>query len=118
MAGDKGSRRFVKLWWVLAFTAGAAVGAASIILVGLQYTIWLIIGVGGTLIAVTALFEHYGDSRLIVPRRSRRLWRTSLQNHQVSAGRHMTKPKSSSRRGRLRAINGKKVAEPPSGTLS
>ena len=32
MAGDKGSRRFIRLWWVLAFTAGAVAGAASITL--------------------------------------------------------------------------------------
>jgi hypothetical protein len=115
MAGDKGSRRFVRLWWVLAFTIGAVAGAASITLAGLQYTAWWIVGVCGTLMVVTAIFERYGDSKPILPRSARRRWHPPLQRHPPPAGRTTAKPKDPVRRGRLRAINGKKVAEPPSG---
>jgi hypothetical protein len=115
MAGEKGSRRFVKLWWVLAFTIGAVAGATSIALAGLQYTVWWIVGVCGTLMAVTAIFERYGDSKPMLPRSTRRRWHPPLQRHPPPIGRTATKPKDPVRRGRLRAINGKKIAEPPSG---
>lgn len=118
MAGDNGSRRFVRLWWVLAFTVGAAVGAASIILIGLQDTIWWIVGVCGSVIAVTAIFERYGDGRLGLPHTPKRHWRPPHQSGQHSVGRKEAKPKSPVRRGRLRAIDGKKIAEPPSGEES
>jgi hypothetical protein len=118
MAGDNGSRHFVRLWWVLAFTAGAAVGAASIVLIGLQDTIWWIVGVCGSLIAVTAIFERYGDGGLGLPRTPKRHWRPAHQSGQHSVGRKEAKPKSPARRGRLRAIDGKKIAEPPSGEES
>jgi hypothetical protein len=115
MAGEKGSRRFIRLWWVLAFSAGAVAGAASIALVGLQYTVWWIVGVCGTLIAVTAIFERYGDGNLILPRTARRRWRPPTQGRTIPPKRDLAKPKDPVRRGRLRAINGKKIAEPPSG---
>jgi hypothetical protein len=115
MAGDNGSRRFVRLWWVLAFTAGAAIGAASVILIGLQDTIWWIVGVCGSVIAVTAIFERYGDTGLGSSRARKHQWRPSHQGVQHSVGRKEARPKTSGGRGRLRAINGKKIAEPPSG---
>lgn len=115
MAGDKGSRRFVRLWWVLAFSAGAIAGAGSMNLAGLQYTVWWIVGVCGTLIAVTAIFERYSDSSLISSRNSRRRWHPPAAGRQTPAARSLAKPKDPVRRGRLRAINGKKIAEPPSG---
>lgn|SRR5271156_647008 len=118
MAGDNGSRRFVRLWWVLAFTAGAAVGAASIILIGLQDTIWWIVGVCGSVIAVTAIFERYGEGGLGLSHAPKRHWRPPHQVGQHTVGRKETKPKSPVRRGRLRPINGKKIAEPPSGEES
>jgi len=118
MAGDNGSRRFVRLWWVLAFTAGAAVGAASIILIGLQDTVWWIVGVCGSAIAVTAIFERYGEGGLGLPRSPKRHWRPPHQGAHHNLGRKETKAKSPVRRGRLRAINGKKIAEPPSGEES
>jgi hypothetical protein len=115
MAGDKGSRRFVRFWWVLAFTLGAIAGAGSLMLAGLQYTAWWIVGVCGTLMAVTAIFESYGDGHPILPRAARRRWHPPIQRHQPPIGRGSAKPKDPVRRGRLRAINGKKIAEPPSG---
>jgi hypothetical protein len=115
MAGDNGSRRFIRLWWVIAFTAGAAVGATSIVLIGLQDTIWWIVGVCGSVIAVTAIFERYGDSGFGLPRTSKRHWRPPQLGSQHGISRKETKPKSPVGRGRLRAINGKKIAEPPSG---
>jgi hypothetical protein len=118
MAGDGGSRRFVRLWWVLAFTAGAAVGAASIILIGLQDTIWWIIGVCGSVIAITAIFERYGEGGFGLPRTPKRQWRPPQHSGQHGVSRKEAKPKSPVRRGRLHAINGKKVAEPPSGEES
>jgi hypothetical protein len=114
MPGEKGSRRFVKLWWVLAFTVGAIVGAGSIVLVGLQYTVWWIVGVCGTLIAVTAIFERYGEGNLGLPRTTRRRW-SPVTARQMPQARGGAKPKDPVRRGRLRAISGKKIAEPPSG---
>ena len=120
MAGDKGARRFIRLWWVIAFTAGAVAGATSITVIGLQYTVWWIVGVCGSVIAVTALFERFGENRLTMPRRVKRSWRPPVQGGQHGLGRKDGKPKSPIRRGRLRAINGKKIAEPepPSGEVS
>ncbi|MGA2409125.1 MAG: hypothetical protein ABSG46_01900 [Candidatus Binataceae bacterium] len=115
MAGDKGSRRFIRLWWVLAFTAGAIAGALSISLIGPQDTIWWIAGVCGSVMAVTAIFEGYGDGGLALARRSPRPRRHALQGPPQMAGRKSAKPKAPLRRGRLRAINGKKIAEPPPG---
>ena len=114
MAGDNGSRRFIRLWWVVAFTAGAVSGAASITLIGIQDTIWWVVGIGGSLIVVTAIFERYGDSGLGLPRSAKRHWRPSHQIGLNQTGRKEAKPKNSSRRGRLRAINGKKIDDPPS----
>ena len=114
MAGDKGSRRFVRLWWVLAFTAGAAAGAISMSVIGLQNTIWWIAGVCGSVLAVTAILEGYGDGGLAMPRRPNR-YRRPLQGTPQIAGRKSAKLKVPLRRGRLRAISGKKIAEPPPG---
>jgi len=113
MAGDQSSRRFVRLWWVLAFTGGAVAGATSISLIGLQDTVWWIAGVCGSVIAVTAIFEGYGDGGLAMPRRPNRHRRPLIQSAQQMTGRKNAKPKAPLRRGRLRAINGKKIAEPP-----
>ncbi|HUN58181.1 MAG TPA: hypothetical protein VMU41_08705 [Candidatus Binataceae bacterium] len=114
MASDNGSRRFVRLWWALAFTAGASAGATSIILIGLQDTVWWIIGVCGSVIVVTAIFERYGDGALGSQQSPKRRWRPPNQGSAHAIGRRDTKPKSPTRRGRLRAINGKKTIEPPS----
>jgi hypothetical protein len=113
MAGDSGSRRFMRLWWVLAFTAGAVVGAASIILIGLQDTIWWIVGVCGSVIAITAIFERFGEGGSRLPRTSKRQWRPPQHSGQHGISRKEAKPKGPAGRGRLHAINGKKIVEPP-----
>jgi hypothetical protein len=64
MAGDKGSRRFVRDWWVLvAFMLGAALGALASNAIGVNLTLWVVIGVGVPLLAVSVMFAHLEDRR-------------------------------------------------------
>jgi hypothetical protein len=62
---------------------------------------------------VTAIFEGYGDGSLAMRRSSKR--RRSLQGTPQIIKRKGAKAKVPLRRGRLRAISGKKIAEPPTG---
>jgi hypothetical protein len=117
MAGDKRSRRFIRLWWTLAFTAGAVAGTVSITLLGLQDTIWWIVGVCGSVIAVTAIFEGYGNGAGM-QRTAKHRWLPSQSAGQHQGGRKQGKSRGTVPRGRLRAINGRKIADPPAGEES
>jgi hypothetical protein len=112
MAGDGGSRRFVVLWWVLAFMAGIPTGVLSVTYFGVTDTIWGLAGFGVPIAAVIAALEWFGQRHRGV-RTTRRQWRRQPGLHTVPA-RKPTKGRPQLGRAQLHAITGRKTAEPPS----
>ena len=110
MAGDKGSRRFVRDWWVLvAFMLGAVLGAlaSNSNAIGVYLTLWVVIGVGVPLLAVSVMFAHLEERRRItrpVRRTPRNATEFSAPSSKVSL-----KGKPTGTRGQLHAISGKKT---------
>jgi hypothetical protein len=112
MAGDKGSRRFVRDWWLLAaFMLGAALGALASNAIGVYLTLWVVIGVGVPLLAVSVMFAHFEDRRrMTTAQPSRRTPRkTAATATSVPSSKVSLKGKPTGTRGQLRAINGKKT---------
>jgi len=112
MAGDKGSRRFVRDWWLLAaFMLGAALGALASNAIGVDLTLWVVIGVGVPLLAVSVMFAHLEDRRRMTTakplRRTPR--KTAATGTSVPSTKVSLKGKPTGTRGLLRAINGKKT---------
>lgn len=117
MAGDKGSRRFVRDWWVLvAFMLGAALGAIASKEIGVYPTLWVVIGVGVPLLAVSVMFAHLEERRrLTTPRPLRRTPRKMAAiGSSLPSSKVPLKGKPTGMRGQLRAISGKKTDDPPS----
>jgi hypothetical protein len=115
MARETGSRRLFKFWLVLAFTLGAAGGAASSEFLHAQITFWFILFFGAITGAI-AIFEQFGDPRgrsQSLPMNSPRWGGRSLSN-QPPPPRTQVNGKRPARRAQLHAITGKKNAEPPS----
>lgn len=112
MAGDEGSRRFVVLWWVLAFMAGIPTGVLSVTYFGVTDTIWGLAGFGVPITGVIAALEWFGQ-RHRGRRTPRHQWRRPPRANTAPA-RKATKGRPSLGRGQLRAITGRKTAEPPS----
>ena len=117
MAGDKGSRRFVRDWWVLAaLMLGAALGALAGYAIGVYLTLWVVIGVGVPLLAVSVMFAHLEERRRMTAagpqRRTPR--KTAATATSVPSSKVSVKGKPTGTRGQLRAISGKKTDDPPS----
>ncbi len=112
MAGDEGSRRFVVLWWVLAFMGGIPVGALSVSYFGVTDTIWGLAGFGVPLAGVIAALEWFGQ-RHRGTRSSRNQWRRPPRTTMLPT-RNATRGRPAPGRGQLHAITGRKTAEPPS----
>ncbi|MBV8450907.1 MAG: hypothetical protein JOZ29_01365 [Deltaproteobacteria bacterium] len=112
MAGDEGSRRFVVLWWVIAFMAGILTGVLAVTSFGATDTIWCLIGFGVPIAGVIAALEWFGQRRRGV-RTSRRQWRHPPRVNATPA-RKATKGRLPLGRGQLHAITGRKTADPPS----
>ena len=112
MAGDEGSRRFVVLWWVIAFMAGIPIGALAVTFFGVTDTIWSLAGFGIPIVGVIAALEWFGQRHRGV-RTSRRQWRRPPRVNATPV-RKATKGRPPLRRGQLHAITGRKTAEPPS----
>jgi hypothetical protein len=62
MARDKGSRRLLKFWFVLAFTFGTITGALALKYLHAQGTLWIVLFFGAIAGAV-AIFEQFGEPR-------------------------------------------------------
>ena len=112
MAGDEDSRRFVVLWWVVAFMAGVPTGVLAVTFFGVTDTIWGLAGFGVPIAGVIAALEWFGQRHRGV-RTGRRQWRRSPRAgatpaHKASKGRPPLG------RGQLYAVTGRKTAEPPS----
>ena len=117
MAGDKGSRRFVRDWWLLAaFMLGAALGALAGNAIGVYLTLWVVIGVGVPLLAVSVIFAHLEERRRLTTARPLRRTprKTAATGPSVSSSKVSLKGKPTGTRGQLRAISGKKTDDPPS----
>lgn len=112
MAGDEGSRRFVVLWWVIAFMAGIPTGVLSATYFGVTDTIWGLVGFGVPIAGVIAALEWFGQRRRS-QRSQRHRWRRPPRPTPVSA-RKVAKGRTTTGRGQLHAITGRKTAEPPS----
>ena len=112
MAGDKGSRRFVVLWWVLAFMAGIPAGVVAVTFFGVTDTIWCLVGFGLPIAGVIAALEWFGRRHRAM-RSPRRQWRQPPRANTMPA-RKVTKGRPSLSRGQLHAISGRKAADPPS----
>jgi hypothetical protein len=112
MAGDEGSRRFVALWWVIAFMAGVPIGALSVIYFGVTDTIWGLAGLGVPTAGVIAALEWFGHRRRGM-RTPRQQWRRPPRAGTLPAHKP-NKRRPPLGRGQLRAITGRKTAEPPS----
>jgi len=112
MAGDKGSRRFVKDWWVLAaFMLGAVLGALAGNAIGVYLTLWVVIGVGVPLLAVSVMFAHLEERRRMTTARPLRRTprKTAGTGSSVRSSKVSLKGKPTGTRGQLRAITGKKT---------
>jgi hypothetical protein len=112
MAGDKGSRRFVRDWWVLAaLMLGAAFGALAGNAIGVYLTLWVVIGVGVPLLAVSVMFSHLEQRRRMTMaqplRRTPR--KTAATGSSIPSSKVSFKGKPTGARGQLRAISGKKT---------
>ena len=112
MAGDKGSRRFVKDWWVIAaLMLGAAFGALAGNAIGVYLTLWVVIGVGVPLLAVSVMFSHLEQRRRMTTaqplRRAPR--KTAATGSSMPSSKVSFKGKPTGTRGQLRAISGKKT---------
>lgn len=114
MAGDNGSRQFVKTWWALAFMLGAVSGAAAVTLAGVSYAIWGIVGFGLTILVLVAILERLSGRSLLAPRSAHSRWRQPLRANYTHPQSRTSKGKMLPRRGQLRAIAGRKRGEPPS----
>jgi hypothetical protein len=116
MAYDNGSWRSTKLWWVLAiFMLGAAAGALSVNFAGLYSTFWWIIGLCGSLLAVSLFFERLHERRQPGAGPTRNPWRKAVGlNFSTTSRKDAQKEKPVGRRGQLHAITGRKTADPPS----
>jgi hypothetical protein len=112
MAGDEGSRRFVVLWWVIAFMAGIPTGVLAVAFFGVTDTIWGLAGFGIPIAGVIAALEWFGHRNRGV-RTPRRQWRQPPRTN-VMPARKATKGRPPLGRGQLRAITGRKTADPPS----
>ncbi len=112
MAGDEGSRRFVVLWWVIAFMAGVPTGVLAVTFFGVTDTIWGLAGFGVPIAGVIAVLEWYGQRNRGV-QAQRRQWRRPPQAG-ITPSRKATKGRPPLRRGQLHAITGRKTADPPS----
>jgi hypothetical protein len=110
MAGDEGSRRFVVLWWVLAFLAGIPTGVLSVTYFGVTDTVWGLAGFGVPIAGVIAALEWFGHRGERTPRHQ---WRRQPRAN-ASPTRKTTKGRPAAGRGQLHAITGRKTAEPPS----
>ena len=115
MAGDKGSRRFVRDWWVLvAFMLGAALGALAGSAIGVYLTLWVAIGVGVPLLAVSVMFAHLEERRRMTAAGPQRRTPRKTTESSVPSSKVSLKGKPTGTRGQLRAISGKKTDDPPS----
>jgi hypothetical protein len=112
MAGDEGSRRFVVLWWVIAFMAGIPTGVLAVAFFGVTNTIWGLAGFGIPIAGVIAALEWFGHRNRGV-RTPRRQWRQPPRTNVIPA-RKATKGRPPLGRGQLHAITGRKTADPPS----
>ena len=112
MAGDEGSRRFVVLWWVLAFIAGVLAGVLAVTYFGVTDTIWSLAGFGVPIAGVIAALEWFGQ-RQRSGRNPRRQWRRPPRSTTTPARKSM-KSRPAIGRAQLHAISGRKTAEPPS----
>jgi hypothetical protein len=112
MAGDERSRRFVVLWWVIAFMAGIPTGVLAVTFFGVTDTIWGLAGFGVPIAAVIAALEWYGQRHRasLTPRRQ---WRRPPRANAIST-RSAVKGRPPLGRGQLHAITGRKAADPPS----
>lgn len=117
MAGDHGSRRFVKFRWAIAFTLGIAAGTLSTTLFGIIATLWALAGCSAVAGAV-GMFEWFGQERLLGPRQPhvRRQW--PVRMNFTPPPRKTSNSKPPLRRGQLHAITGRKAADPPSSGAS
>lgn len=118
MAGDNGSRHFVKTWWALAFMLGAISGAAAVTLAGVPYAIWGIAGFGLPIVALVAILERLSGRSLLAPRSAHRQWRRPLRTNHAHPQAKTSTGKTLPRRGQLRPIAGRKSSEPPSSGTS
>jgi uncharacterized membrane protein YfcA len=115
MARDKGSRRLLKFWFVLAFTFGAVTGALALKYLHAQGTLWIVLFFGAVAGAV-AIFEQFGEPlgrKLRTPVSPSR-WGRRVQPFEPVKPRKPAAHKHPARRAQLHAITGKKNAEPPS----
>jgi hypothetical protein len=112
MAGDEGSRRFVVLWWVIAFMAGVPTGVVAVTFFGVTDTIWGMAGFGLPIAGVIAALEWFGH-RHRGGRTPRRQWRRSPRAN-VPPARKAAKGRPPLGRAQLHAITGRKTADPPS----
>jgi hypothetical protein len=112
MAGDEGSRRFVVLWWVIAFMAGIPTGVLAVDFFGVTDTIWGLAGFGIPIAGVIAALEWFSQRNRGV-RTARRQWRQPPRTNAIPA-RKATKGRPPLGRGQLHAITGRKTADPPS----
>jgi hypothetical protein len=118
MAGDGGSRRFLKLGLVLAFMMGVAAGALSATLAGIPETLWAIAFCGAVAAAV-GMYEWFGEARTPAIRFKPTRWgRPRRRNFALAPQRKVPKVKAAPRRGQLHAITGRKAAEPPNSGAS
>ena len=111
MAGDEGSRRFVVLWLVLAFMAGIPTGVLAVTYFGVTDTIWVLAGFGVPLAGVIGVLEWFGR-RHRGTRGPRPQWRRP-PGANTTPSRKSLKGRAPLGRGQLRAITGRKTAEPP-----
>ena len=112
MAGDEGSRRFVVLWWVLAFMAGIPTGVLAVTFFGVTDTVWCLAGFGVPIAGVIAALEWFGQRHRGV-RTPHHQWRRPPRPN-VMPGRKATKGRPPLGRAQLHAITGRKTADPPS----
>jgi len=112
MAGDEDSRRFVVLWWVIAFMAGVPTGVLAVTFFGVTNTIWGLAGFGVPIAGVIAALEWFGQRHRGV-RSPRSQWRRSPRANAMPS-RKADKRRPPLGRGQLHAITGRKTADPPS----
>jgi hypothetical protein len=117
MAGEHGSRQFVRVRWAIAFTLGIAAGTLSTTLFGITDTLWALAGCSAVAAAV-GLFEWFGHERLLGPRRPNPRLQRPVRVNFATPPRRTTKTKPPLRRGQLHAITGRKTVDPPSSGTS
>jgi hypothetical protein len=117
MAGEHGSRQFVRVRWAIAFTLGIAAGTLSTTLFGLTGTLWALAGGSAVALAV-GLFEWFGHERLLGPRRPNPRLQRPVRVNFAARPRKTIERKPPLRRGQLYAITGRKTVDPPSSGTS